>query len=240
MRTKICLLALCLLMGTIQLSAQELKQGYSNWYTYFGTAQISQHWSVAYDFQARIRDGFSNKGQILNRAGLQYTPGTKTGYLLGYAFITTYSDGAAQWFPEHRIYQQFIYKNGNKAYSMTHRVRVEERWVGSKIPAHNDVQQWKYGNRLRYFNRTTFPINRQDKVSPFYLALQNELFMNLPNNEINDKFIDQNRFLVAPGYALLPNLKVEAGYMNHFVQPATGDKSMTHILHLAVFHNFSL
>ena len=240
MRTNICLLVLCLLSGLSQLSAQHLKQSYQHWYTYFGTAQLSKHWSVPFDFQARIRKGISDKGQILNRAGLQYAPNDKTGYLLGYAFVTTYSDGAAAWFPEHRIYQQFIYRKNAPKFTMTHRFRLEERWVGQKTAQHNDVQYWKYGNRARYFNRTQFPIRKNDKKGPFYIALQNEFFMNLWNSEINDKFIDQNRFLVTPGFALQPNLKLEAGYMNHFVQPASGDKTMAHILHFAVFHNFSL
>jgi hypothetical protein len=236
MRLKIYWLAIGLLWSTVQVSAQKINHTYQQWYTYFGNAQVDKHWTVQFDFQARIRNGFSDKGQILNRAGLQYNKGPKAGYLLGYAFISTYSDAAAAWFPEHRIYQQFIYKHGKKAYAMTHRVRVEERWVGQKSALHDDVQSWKYGTRVRYFNRTQFPRD----AKPFYFALQNEFFGNVWKNEINDKFIDQNRFLVASGVAVKPNLKLEAGYMNHFVQPATGDRSMNHILHLAVFHNFSL
>lgn len=242
MRLKIYLLAIGLLWSTVQASAQKINHTYQHWYTYFGNAQLNNHWTIQFDFQARIRNGVSDKGQILNRAGLQYNKGSKAAYLLGYAFVSTYSDAAAAWFPEHRIYQQFIYKHGNKAYNMTHRVRLEERWVGQKTILHQDVQGWKFGTRLRYFNRTQFPLKHRQSPTPFYLALQNEFFGNLPvpKNEINDKFFDQNRFLVASGYAVKPNLKLEAGYMNHFVQPATGDRSMNHILHLAVFHNFSL
>jgi hypothetical protein len=240
MLKKISLLAICLLWSIAQLSAQKLNQAYQNWYTYFGTAQLNKHWSIPFDFQTRIRNGISDKGQILNRAGLQYMPGAKAGYLLGYAYVTTYSDGAAAWFPEHRIYEQFLYKHTASKFTMTHRVRLEERWVGQKIATHDDVQSWRYGNRLRYFNRTQFPISKGGKTTPFYIALQNEVFVNLWNNEINNIFIDQNRFLIAGGYALQPNLKLEVGYMNQFIQPATGDKTMNHILHLAVFHNFSL
>lgn len=236
MRKKISLLALCLLSAIGQLSAQQLNHAYQQWYTYFGTAQLSKHWSIPFDVQARIRNGISDKGQILNRAGLQYMPGSKAGYLLGYAYVTTYSDGADAWAPEHRIFEQFLYKHTARKFTMTHRVRFEQRWVGQKTAGHSDVQSWKYGHRLRYFNRTQFPV----KTTPFYVALQNELFMNMWNNKINDKFIDQNRFLVTPGFAVQPNLKLEAGYMNQFIQPAAGDKTMNHILHLAVFHNFSL
>jgi hypothetical protein len=240
MRKKFSLLALCLLWSIAQLSAQQLNHAYQNWYTYFGTAQLSKHWSIPFDFQARIRNGISDKGQILNRAGLQYMPGQKAGYQLGYAYITTYSDGADAWAPEHRIFEQFLYKHTASKFSMTHRVRFEQRWAGQKISAHHSVQSWKYGHRLRYFNRTQFPVRKEQKATPFYIALQNELFMNMWNSKINDKFIDQNRLLITPGFAVQPNLKLEAGYMNQFIQPATGDKTMNHILHLAVFHNFSL
>lgn len=241
MMKKICLLAAGLLWSITQLSAQQLDHAYQHWYTYFGTAQLSKHWSIPFDVQARIRNGISNKGQILTRAGLQYAPGKKAAYTLGYAYVTTFSDPADAWFPEHRIFQQFIYKHEQPKFAMTHRVRLEQRWVGQKTATHNkDVQQWNFGTRLRYYNRTQFPIRKNDQPTPFYLALQNEFFMNLWNNAINDKFIDQNRFLITPGYALQPNLKLEAGYMNHYVQSPTGSQSMNHILHLGVVHNFSL
>ena len=83
MRKKISLLALCLFWSIAQLSAQQLNHAYQHWYTYFGTAQLSKHWSVPFDVQARIRNGVSDKGQVLSRAGLQYMPGSKAGYLLG-------------------------------------------------------------------------------------------------------------------------------------------------------------
>lgn len=241
MNNKTGLLLLCLLTGALAARAQKVKQAYQHWYTYFGTAQLNEHWSIPFDIQPRIRNGISDKGQVLSRAGLQYMPGKRAGYLLGYAYVTTYSDAADAWFPEHRIFQQFIYKHDRPKFSMTHRVRLEERWVGQKTAQHSDkVQQWNFGTRLRYFNRTIFPLRKAQEPTPFYLALQNEFFMNLWNNKINDKFIDQNRFLVTPGYALQPNLKLEAGYMNQYVQSPSGDDSMNHILHLSVIHNFSL
>lgn len=244
MMKKICIsLLLCCAVAT-GLQAQELTHYYQQWYTYFGNAGINERWSVPFDVQVRLRDGLSDKGQILMRAGLQYAPNKRTGYLLGYANIPTYSPAIDAYQPEHRIYQQFIYKMGSPAYAMVHRVRLEQRWVGQKTHTGNGdelkVSNWKYGNRFRYFNRTTFPIKKEQEPTNFYLALQNELFMNLWGNEINDKFIDQNRFLVAPGYAVKPNLKLEVGYMNHYQQSASGDQAMNHIVQFSVLHDFSL
>jgi hypothetical protein len=130
------------------------------------------------------------------------------------------------------------------AFTMTHRVRLEQRWTGQKSRTGNGgelkLSDWKYGNRFRYFNRTLLRVRKAQKPTNFYLALQNELFMNLWENEINDKFIDQNRFLIAPGYAVKPNLKLEVGYMNQYQQFASGDQVMNHILHFAVIHDFTL
>lgn len=226
---------------TIASQAQEVDHNYQHWYTYFGTVKLSKHWAIPFDVQIRLRDGFSDKGQILNRAGLQYTPDQRAHYLLGYAYVTTYSDGIDAYFPEHRIFQQFLYKMDRPRFNMTHRIRLEERWAGSKSDMHGrlKVTDWQFGTRFRYFNRTIFPLRKQQENTDFYIALQNEIFLNLWNNEINDKFIDQNRFLVTPGYSLLPNLKLEAGYMNQFVQVASGAKSMNHILHLSVIHNIN-
>jgi hypothetical protein len=239
------LLSLVVLFGAISgLTAQELDHNYQHWYTYFGTAGINQRWSIPFDVQFRIRDGISDKGQILMRAGLQYAPNKQTGYLIGYANIPTYNDGVDAWLPEHRIFQQFIYKWQQPAFLMTHRFRLEQRWVGQKTFSGNDgelkLSDWRYGNRFRYFNRTAFPLKKAAQNTNFYFALQNEFFMNLWGNEINDKFIDQNRFLVASGYAVRSNLKLEVGYMNHYQQAASGAQTMNHILHFAVFHEFSL
>ncbi len=240
------LFVLAFLSGISSLQAQKkLTHYYQHWYTYFGTAGINKHWSVPFDVQFRIRDGLSDKGQILMRAGLQYAPNTRTGYLVGYANIPTYNAALDAYLPEHRIYEQFIYKMGKPGvYNMTHRLRLEQRWTGQKTRTGNGgdlkLSDWRYGNRFRYFNRTLFPFKKDKETTNFYLAFQNELFMNLWGNEINDKFIDQNRFLIAPGYNVKPNLKVEVGYMNHYQQFASGDQAMNHVLHFAVIHEFML
>ncbi|HEU4553343.1 MAG TPA: DUF2490 domain-containing protein [Chitinophaga sp.] len=245
MRKLLSVLAFLLLHGLYtHLQAQSLTHYYQHWYTYFGTAGINERWSVPFDVQVRLRDGISTKGQIMLRGGLQYMPNKRTGYLLGYANIPTYSPALDAYQPEHRIYEQFIYKMQQPAFTMTHRVRLEQRWAGQKTHAGNNgglkVSHWKYGNRFRYFNRTQFPLKKEKQPTGFYLALQNELFMNLWGNEINDKFIDQNRFLITPGYTVKPNLKVELGYMNHYQQFASGDEAMNHVVHFSVIHEFML
>jgi hypothetical protein len=230
------LLAL-VMTAIVQISyAQTTTHAYQNWYTYFGTLKMNDKWAIPFDIQGRIRDGISNKGQLLMRGGLQYSVTRQDQVLFGYAFIPTYNDVSGTWLPEHRIFEQYIHKARN--IDMTHRFRLEQRWVArpSAAGAAHAIGDFRYGNRLRYFNRTQLPINK----TPFYAALQDEIFMNLWGNEISDLFFDQNRFLAAFGYQFNKSLKADIGYMNQFIQSGSGAKAMNHILHFSVFQTINL
>ena len=232
---------LLLLVFAVRMAgAQDITHLYQNWYTYFGTAKINSKWAVPFDVQLRLRDGISDRGQLLMRGGLQYSLNKQNHVLLGYAYVPTYNNTADSWLPEHRIFEQYIHKS--KKVDMTHRFRLEQRWVGQPDPAgeHKPVTNWKYGNRTRYFNRTQLAIKHKEATTPFYVALQDEIFLNLWGNQISNLLFDQNRFLVAAGYQFNANLKADIGYMNQLIQVTSGAKTMNHILHLSVFHTFEL
>lgn len=222
------------------VSAQNTTQAYQHWYTYFGTMKLNSKWAIPFDVQLRLRDGISNKGQLLMRGGLQYSITKQDHMLLGYAYVPTYNGVSNSWLPEQRIFEQYIHKSARL--NMTHRVRLEQRWVAQPTApdtAHA-IGDWKYGNRARYFNRTQMPIKHKKSATPFYVALQEEVFLNLWGNDISNLLFDQNRFLVAFGYQIKSNLKVDIGYMNQLVQVTSGAKTMNHILHFSVFHTLDL
>ncbi|WP_079469794.1 DUF2490 domain-containing protein [Chitinophaga ginsengisegetis] len=234
------LLTIALMAIARFVSAQDMTQAYQNWYTYFGTMKINSKWAVPFDVQLRIRDGISNKGQLLMRGGLQYSINKQDHILLGYAYVPTYNAISNTWLPEQRIFEQYIHKA--KKLDMTHRVRLEQRWV-SQPSAPGDphaIGNWKYGNRARYFNRTQLPVRHKKAATPFYVALQDEIFLNLWGNDISNLLFDQNRFLVAFGYQFNANLKADIGYMNQLIQVTSGAKTMNHILHFSVFQNINL
>ena len=222
------------------VSAQDMTQAYQNWYTYFGTMKINSKWAVPFDVQLRIRDGISNKGQLLMRGGLQYSLSKQDQVLLGYAYVPTYSGVSNTWLPEQRIFEQYIHKG--KKIDMTHRVRLEQRWVAqpSKPGSSHAIGDWRYGNRVRYFNRTQLPVKHKKEATPFYVALQDEIFLNLWGNDISNLLFDQNRFLAAFGYQFNSKLKADIGYMNQLVQVTSGAKTMNHILHFSVFQTIDL
>ncbi|WP_143304485.1 DUF2490 domain-containing protein [Chitinophaga vietnamensis] len=239
MRKALFLLAFVCIARTA--AAQDMSHIYQHWYTYFGTVKLPNNkWSVPFDIQLRLRDGISGKGQLLMRGGLQYSVNKQHHLLLGYAYVPTYSAPVNAWLPEQRIFEQYIYRAPKL--DMTHRFRLEQRWVAQPNASgpHMPVNDWKYGNRLRYFNRTQLAIKHKKAPTPFYVALQDEIFLNLWGNQISNLLFDQNRFLLAAGYQFNSNLKADIGYMNQLVQANSGARTMNHILHFAVFQTLQL
>jgi hypothetical protein len=103
---------------------------------------------------------------------------------------------------EHRIFQQFITKQNFGRFYLTHRYRIEERFVGDNFRL-----------RFRYFFGLNIPINGKEmQPRVFYFSAYNELFV----NSENDVF-DRDRWYFALGYNITNNLRVEAGFMEQML-----------------------
>ena len=97
-----------------------------------------------------------------------------------------------------------------------------------------------FSQRLRYFFRTMVPLSKQDSTfkKGAFLALQNELFLNLQNkNELNNHVFDQNRAYIAVGYRLSPKIDIEAGYLNQAIKGASTN-TINNVLQLALYTRF--
>lgn len=205
---------------------------YNNWFTYFAQYKLHQNWAVHLDLQFRADDKVQRINQSLLRAGVQYLIRPDLNATLGYAYINTFSEGASAYFTEHRIWQQLLYNQAFGKMNMTHRLRLEQRWVEI---AGSEPDEYHSGHRLRYFNRTIFPLHRKErpKAAP-YFALQNEIFFNFASPDINRNVPDQNRLLLAVGILHQKQTRLEIGYMNQWLNPASGDNTTKHILHFSV------
>lgn len=210
------------------LNAQ--KQQNANWFTYFAQYRLSQHWGLHADLQFRTDERVHRTNQSLVRVGLQHLLSSTTNLTLGYALIGNYGENG--YYSEHRLWQQYLHTVlWRSGHSMTHRLRLEERWV-----AHNDGQEgWRQGFRLRYFNRTLLPLSRTSptQAQP-YLAIQNEVFLNSASRDINPNLFDQNRLLLAVGILHKGHTRLELGYMNQYLNPPKGPDVIHHIVHLSI------
>jgi hypothetical protein len=191
--------------------------------------------SLWFDGQWRRMDLGARPQQLLLRPGvyLELAPGVKVGG--GYAYIATAPYGT---FPipsplrEHRAWQDLLLSHPAGSVGVSHRFRLEQRWVN---PVVNGVDgPTTYANRIRYrargnANLGTLAIGGQ----PVYGFAWNELLM--PLGGTGQRFtIGQNRATAGIGFTLSGTMKTEVGYMNLYnAYPSRRANEVNHTLWLS-------
>lgn len=190
-------------MGVIQIAAIGQSNNVGTWFVYFGNQKINDKWNIQSDFQYRDYRFLGQRNQFLARAGLGYNLKPQNhNLLLGYAYIATDAydefDNNTSTKIEHRIYQQYLYKNKVGANSLNHRFRLEERFFPNE-----------FGLRARYFISLQKPLGSKTIAKGnTYLSAYNELFV-----DIKDPKFDRNRLYGGLGYGITESLRIETGYM---------------------------
>jgi hypothetical protein len=213
----------------------------SAWVAAFNSFTINKKFSIHFDAQLRSGDQYSQMQTLLLRPGLNYKVSDRLTATAGYAFISNRRviDGISGYAPEHRTWQQLLYTHPVFHAGMSHRFRLEQRFI-SKTYAEDDKLENDgnvYANRFRYFLRTVIPFQgRKPFDKGLFGAIQNEVFLNIGNNSaVNGRSFDQNRAYLALGYRLNRKLDLETGYMNQYVQGRGSAFTNNHIIQLAVY-----
>lgn len=210
-----------LLPSHAKAQAERIKDYNQNgWYMYFGDHKFSDKWGLHTELQVRRYNILKDPQQLLIRTGANYNLTDNAMFTLGYGLIETYPYGefpAADDFLEHRLYEQLQLKGSLSRVGLTHRYRLEQRWVQSPV-----TSEYTYLNRARYMLRATLPlIGGTTEAKEPYLAAYDEIFVGFGNN-IQRNIFDQNRAYLALGYKISDAASVEVGYLNHIVQKANG------------------
>ena len=190
-------------MGVIQIAAIGQSNNVGTWFVYFGNQKINDKWNIQSDFQYRDYRFLGQRNQFLARAGLGYNLKPQNhNLLLGYAYIATDAydefDNNTSTKIEHRIYQQYLYKNKIGANSLIHRFRLEERFFPNE-----------FGLRARYFISLQKPLGSKTIAKGnTYLSAYNELFVDLKYAKF-----DRNRLYAGLGIGINESIRVETGYM---------------------------
>jgi hypothetical protein len=190
-------------IGVINNSVIGQSNNVGTWFVYFGNQKINDKWNIQSDFQYRDYRFLGQRNQFLARAGLGYNLKPQNhNLLLGYAYIATDAydefDNKTSTKIEHRIYQQYLYKNKVGLNSLTHRFRLEERFFPNE-----------FGLRARYFISLQKPLGSKTIAKGnTYLSAYNELFV-----DIKDPKFDRNRLYGGLGYGITESLRIETGYM---------------------------
>jgi hypothetical protein len=220
--------------------SQKTTQNQRDWFAYIGQYKVSEKWGVQLEAQFRMDNGLEQNLQNLFRVGGIYYLSQNKNIIGGYALITTFSPSLNQFFKENRAWEQFQInkKWQNNKNSITHRFRLEQRWV-EKLTADVSLKNTtNYQNRFRYLNRNLFHLfYLNSENEEIYAVIQDEIFLNIGDNKINSKFIDQNRFLIGAGFNYNNSTRLELGFMNQFVTSSNGSNAMNHTVSFTLFQN---
>ncbi len=147
---------ICLTFFTLGFS-QQLKQDQRVWFAYAGQYKVSNHWGYHIEAQFRMDNQLEQNQQNLFRLGAVYFLSESQNITSGYALVNTFNQTADDFFKENRLWEQYQvnHKWHNGKNSMTHRFRLEQRWVEKiGLVADNVISMgFDYQNRLRYLNR---------------------------------------------------------------------------------------
>jgi hypothetical protein len=201
-----------LCLATTQSALAQVDQGQAGgWYTYAWTDRFEDsRFGWQGDIQERFWDVDGDLEQRLVRMGGTWTPeNSNVRYTLGAAHVRSGAFGPSSADSEEtRLYQEaFIPQTLNQRFYLSHRWRLEQRWVEGQ-----DTR-----NRVRYFLGLNIPLN-QDTLGKgaVYLSFYNELFVNLERDIGNNRqvdYFDRNRFYAALGYSPGDRTRLQAGYM---------------------------
>jgi len=193
-----CLLFIICSIPTVW--AQE--EDFGKWLVYFGNQKINNKWLLQSDVQYRLNQTPEQKSQLLLRAGLGYNlTEANNNILLGIAYIESNlleGDVTMPSTNEKRIYQQYLYKQKRNNLFITHRVRMEERFLADD-----------FGLRSRYFLSLQKPLNgKLLNRRSIYASCFNELFLDIKNQKF-----DRNRLYAGIGFGVSNDIRLETGYL---------------------------
>lgn len=207
-----------------------------SWYSWSSDNAVTPKWSLVADvFFRRVGAGGAPQ-QTLLRPGAMYqlTPGARVGG--GYAYITTNpygDDPIPATMPEHRIWEQLMLTQKFGSVGVTHRYRLEQRFIGVGDAADpTKVARFRKEGRFRYFGRAIHDLGRT--TGP-YLQAYDEVFITTGANT-RTNWLDQNRLFLGGGYRFTPTWRLEVGYLEQRIWKSTGLKAeRNHTLAVTLF-----
>jgi hypothetical protein len=244
-------------------SVRENVSQFNAWAVYSGTHSISNKWALYTDFQFRRHQLFVKPLQIQARGVVDYKLNENITVSQGYVgtWASPYGKQVSQRFHnfEHRPFQQLTFNNKSDRFYLSHRYRLEQRWIGTyKATAFSDsaktiaiiaddstyqqsvFDRWEFRNRVRYRFLVNVPLNHSELINhTLFLQMNNEVFIGF-GKKVRFNIFDQNRFFLGLGYRFTNNFQILCGYMNHFILKGNGTQTETnHTLWMGINYNLN-
>lgn len=222
----------CAFLFTLILPIAASAQTDSNfhgWLMYFGDHPVSDRWGAHLEAQFRRTNGGLAPQQLLLRPAVNFTVNPHLMLTGGYAYVRTSRYGdypAVALSPKvacsSRRWSNTRWATSESSTGIQHRLRLEQRLVGS-VPARAfDVESWETRHRFRYMLRGDIPLPIGNPGSRRWgIGLYDEVFYQFGANH-GARYLDQNRAYGALTYRLTRTNRLEFGYLHQYVAQRNG------------------
>lgn len=248
-KTLIIACSILFLFFHLQSNAQQTRQ--SGWAMSMNTFKLNEKLTFFFDAQLRSNDNWIHPETFIFRPAIGYAINKQTTISLGFALVNnwremTYADPAVNIIKtirdgvsDNRIWQQLIVNKSYGNSSLQHRLRLEERLLGTLTTNGEEIikNDPKFNARFRYFTRWIKPFSTKTKFqNGVYGTLQNEFFFNTIGAQFaNNKLFDQSRTYAGLGYRIKKEIDIELGYMLQVAVPKNGSNTQNHIAQITTF-----
>ncbi|HEY9008627.1 DUF2490 domain-containing protein [Ohtaekwangia sp.] len=199
------------------------------WFSITTNLKVSKSFTWMLEGQFRQAQDFQPM-QYQLRTGLDIAVSKHISIMpLGYVYTWNYRYGKqplAYGNNEHRIYQQVTYKHNISRISISHRLRLEQRFIQVHTrDTENRLIDQGYDqklNRLRYRFMATVPINHAKMEAKTYFAsAYDEAFLSWGKG-ITFHEPDQNRLFIGGGYQFNSAFTLQGGFLYQMLIKANG------------------
>lgn len=225
MRSTLALLAL-LALASSPVRAQDVDEDLQLWTPIvlqadLGTPRVLRAYV---EVQPRLDRDAGRLAFVLYRPALAWFATDQLTLWGGYAFVERHHP---TYLGEHRAWEQVQYDHTpdlGLGLRLIHRLREEQRLLEGRDPV---------AHRLRWMLRAQVPLALEGRL---IAIVQNELFINW--NAVDwgpRRGFDQNRTFVGPGFKLVPQARLEAGYLAQYVNRQGGEDALNHVILMQLF-----
>lgn len=230
------------LFPTFLFSQKTVTTDQQTWVAFFSQARLSERWGLWFDGHFRLKDDFFGApATAIFRPGITYYAYDDLRLTAGYAFINHFPAEGHEDIsrPEHRPWQQVQWFSKFPQIRLMNWVRLEERFQRKILNSSELDEGYIFNWRVRYNLAAFFPLTKKGFApGGLQFLLNDEAHVAFGKNVVYNHF-DQNRFFAALVWQISEHAQLQGGYMNVFVQQASGDRFRNiHAIRLFYFHNF--
>lgn len=206
-------LIIILLLGMIGKTDAQSRDNYNMWFQYLMSARLTDKSTLTALSQYRSFDLVYDTRLFLVSAYVDYEIANEVKPAAGFMFLVldSYkSDNTKKERYEKRPFQQVTLGGNIGRTSVSHRFRVEERFISNPD---------EFIVRLRYLISLRIPFNRKGEKEKLYGILKNELRMNV----VKEDPFDSNRLTAGLGIKVGKNSAIEVAFINQLETGSTSN-----------------